>query len=290
MSGHLFKKQFGVDISCGIGLRWRWYLIAMPIFSLNWILAYQSIYPMYKCGLVQDMGSYTDYVFYCFKGLAPIDLRSIGSRFVFPTIWACIYIAGLICSLGYSGLELDKYTIQIFARVGDRKSWWLSKCLWCVVSTLLYCAIGYCTLAILCAAFRIPISSTNTPDICQMILGSERINYKTLHTGISILLAYILPILVAICLNLLLLTLRLFISPALSFLGCVLVLIVSAYCKSELAIGNYAMIMRSNYVISDGIDPYIGLIILPGLVFLFVMVGIEQIDHMDFLAKAKEGG
>lgn len=279
------------DLRQGILARWKWYLTAIPIFVLQWMTAYRYALLLNTVDCSGYVSTFMDYVLFCFRGLAPRIENSFDSRFELPILWICVFVGSLVSTLGYSGVETNSYSIQIAVRVGSRKTWWFSKCLWCIFSTFLYFFVAYLTIAILCIILKIPLSLSNTTEFSSLFLSSERfIAYQPISLAGNFQIGFIMPFLFALLLNLAQLTLSLFFSQAKSFLVCIVVLILSSYYSSNLAIGNYAMVMRSSYVIENGFNPHEGQVVIILLLLLLGAVGFKKINHFDFLPRSEERG
>ena len=279
MNYRFFAQQLASDCRRGLAARWKWYLMALLIFALQWIIAHQNFVFFYEQGAISSAGTSTDYLLYCFQGASP---RIPEKRFIVPTSWLCIFAGSLLSSLSYSGAEIDDYALHYLLRGGSKGTWWLSKCVWCLLSTVTYYAVGYCTILLLCVISGIPLSEEITP-----LLSGEY--FQNAFTGNArMLVAFVMPLLTMICLNAIQLTLSLFISPALSFLCCLVVLLLSSYYMSYFFIGNYAMALRSSYCLNDGIKPGPGIVMLPGITLLITAVGMNTVKYKDLLRRNKE--
>lgn len=289
MNNKLFLKLIRFDIETGILVRWKWYLISAFLFAVQWSIAHNDFnsLPIYFSNT--SLATYMDYVFHCFKGMKPFQIITSQSHFIIPTEWTCVLLGSLVCSLGWSGIDVNAYTIQLLLRGNSRVKWWLSKCCCIAVSTLVYSLIGYVTILLLCIISSSDLSM-QTSIYSEISVSSSNICLECgqVTPQMSILIGIILPVLVMICLNLFQLVLRLYFVPAISFLCCLFSLIISAYFKSPLLIGNYAMVSRSNVVIADGVNPYIGLLFLLVLDFIIILVGLKRVLRFDFLIKEVE--
>jgi hypothetical protein len=99
------------------------------------------------------------------------------------------------------------------------------------------------------------------------------------------ILVFALPPLISIGINLVQMTLSLFIKPVFSFLAVLTLLVSSAYLLAPYMIGNYAMPMRHNWVVQNGLSCQTGLIIIAGLVILPVVIGFVRFRLYDILNK-----
>ncbi len=274
-----FCMHFAYDMKRGIIRRWKWGFLPAIMFALIWLIAYQTKLTIWE---TRPIGAYIDYILFCFKGRNPITSNALTQRFDLPIFWICIFMGALLVTASYSGTEIDNYSLQIIIRAGTRKAWWGSKCIWCVIATLCYFFSAYCTVALLCVSTGVPISLTNSIELSGSFLN---VNLAHHHIGVmdNIQIGFFLPVLFAVFLNLLQLTLNLFFSKMLSFLICIAFLILPSYYTSEFIIGNYAMAAKSNLIIENGLNPANGLFVLCIAVFMLVLTGLIRAEYIDFL-------
>lgn len=279
MNYRFFAQQLASDCHRGLAARWKWYLTAALIFALLWVVAHQNFVYFHKQGAISSVGTSMDYLLYCFQGAKP---RIPGQRFIVPASWLCVFAGCLLSSLSYSGAEIDDYALHYLLRGGSKGIWWLSKCVWCLLSTLTYYAVGCCTVLLLCIISGIPLSEEITP-----FLSGDY--FQNAFTGSALLsVVFIMPLLTMICLSVIQLTLSLLISPALSFLCCMVVLLLSAYYMSCFLICNYAMALRSSYCLRDGMKPGTGIVLLLGITLLITALGMKTVKYKDLLRRNKE--
>src|SRR5699024_3132015 len=115
---------------------------------------------------------------------------------------------------------------------------------------------------------------------------NEILDATSPYNTFSIQLAYIIllfPMLISIGLNLLQMTLVLFIKPLYSFGTIAVILLSSAYLLSPYLPGNYAMPIRSNDVVENGVSISGGLIMFLIIVLVAFIVGSLYFRRYDIL-------
>lgn len=274
----------------GILGRWKWYMTAVIIFALQWLLARQGARLLAASGISEAEASYMDYVLFSFRGLAPRMNMAFDAHFDLPMPWICAFAGGLVSSLGYSGMDADGHAVQLAVRAGSRRLWWASMCLWCGVSAGAYLLLAYFTLFVLSLAAGVPLSLTMTNEFAALFLGAQYYTAGTVGIFAGLELGVIMPFLFLLFLNMLQLVLNLFCGRAGAFIACVAVLILSAYYSSGLAVGNYAIVMRSAYMIEDGFAAREGQAVYLMLIMLLCIVGLVRISRLDLLPRGRERG
>ena len=277
-------------IRSGILARWKWYMLSILIFGIQWGLAYQYFSQLKYIDTALPCATYMDYVLFFFRGLAP-KASAIDQQFILPIPWICIFMGNLVCAIDYSGVNIDKHVIQIIIRSNSRKTWWFSRCVWCMLSTLFYYSIGYFTLIALCTFTKTQISLSATAELLPLFLGAdESIVRQPLSLLTNAQLGFIMPVLFSFSLNMMQLVLNLFTSQSRALVVCLSVLILSAYYTTDYAIGNYSIVMRSSCIVKNGFNPQVGQAVYLFLILILYSVGLLKAYHLDFLPNSKERG
>ena len=92
------------------------------------------------------------------------------------------------------------------------------------------------------------------------------------------------PVFVSVGINLLQMVVALFIKPMFGFLVTAFLMISSAYFTSPYLIGNYAMPMRYDVVIIDGVSASAGILISVILALAVVVIGSIRFHRYDILS------
>lgn len=225
-----FSKVLFHDLSCGL-LRRRYLLIpligAVPMADFFWTAK--------VCGVT---GGWMDMTLYLFRGMAPVSLLS-GEKLQLPVLWLFVMGGSLLLNLDYLLGDLTLNGQQIIVRCGNRKMWYLSKCLWSMAAAALY----YLLLALLTFFLALlsgaPLSVRLNPDAMEAVLEVFVPECFPLFSGI------VLPLLTLAALNLLEMTLCLFVKPISGFLICAGALVFSVYGNQPYILGWGAMAVRT---------------------------------------------
>lgn len=177
----------------------------------------------------------------------------------------------------YAYNDMQTFGIQILTHSGSRRAWWLSKTLWCFFGTLLFHAVLWLAVCIACMVTKAELSLVLHADIiCKL--------FQTFSTGTAIgeiqisLLALLLPVVVSFSLCLCQMTLSLFIKPTLSFLAMAVIAIISVYLFSPVLLCNYAMPIRGELFMSNGVNADTGYAYAVSFA-LFLMISGAIIFH-----------
>jgi hypothetical protein len=226
---------------------------------------------MQAFGITEPAG-FGDYLMYIYGGMNKYD-PSAGDPFVFPIRWAVVFLSVAFITLNYPYKDMQTFGQQILIRTRGRTAWWLSKCGWNIVCAAVYHALFFITVALFCVFTNASISIDINKDLI----------YAVFHTGTADIVAnigvvwpffiLIVPALVSLALNLFQMVLSLFIKPIFSFFVTAFLIISSAYYTSPFLIGNYAMPLRNDVVITDGVNWTVGIIVSIVLALAAVIAG-----------------
>lgn len=259
----MFSKIFKHDVDSGIRKKWFMYLVVMVgaiVFCYVGSMKMQIVQDSWETALPITWG---DYLAFLLQGMK-VYRASPDNPFLFPVMWILIFLFASYSVLSYPFEDLTTYGQQVLIRCGSRFKWWLSKCAWNMLSTLIYFAIFYGTTILFCYLNSVSITLAITPELLQPLFRVS--NVQTMNKGQSMLMLIIFPVIVTLALNLLEMFLGLFLKPFTSFGVIAACLIVSAYYDSGLAIGNYTMFLRSPYVLGDA-----GMVAGMGLLYVVVI-------------------
>lgn len=176
------------------------------------------------------LGTLTEGVFVLFKGDPPYN-PSLGIEFKIPILWLFInaYIAFLLRTYP---IEVSRLYEQILLLKASRKTtWWLAR----YVCLILFIALVYIVMYI--SAFMF-----------SWICGAE------LTFGSNAIQILLFPLLTSIAFSCLQAFLNLITKPILSFSIIIGIQIVSAYYFNPIAIGNYSILIRSDFALTGGIS------------------------------------
>lgn len=166
-------------------------------------------------------------------------------------------------------------------RSGQRSLWWLSKCCWNFCGTVLYHLIIQTAGLVLSLVFEVEISNRIHMDFINLVFN---IRYQEVWNPSSLpVAALLLTMLVSAAVNMLQMTLSLFIRPMFDFFAVAVLLLASAYLLSPLLIGNYAMAFRYDWMLKAGVSMGAGMRMAAILLLLAVLSGLVRFRLYDIL-------
>ena len=98
----------------------------------------------------------------------------------------------------------------------------------------------------------------------------------------------LMPLVVA-AINLLQMTVSLFVKPLISFIITTAILLLSAYYTTPILIGNYSMPLRSDWMLVNGVNFTVGIVFSVVLILVCVMVGGVVFQRRDILKGEEDG-
>lgn len=192
-----------------------------------------------------------DYWIYLIQGgkAYKFDIYNV---FELPTKWLCFYIFLLVGLNNYPMNELQTNGYQILLHSRSRLRWWNSKVLWVIVFSAVYFATSILTVALYGFANGATISLHASPNIMTTYAQDA---FAQCSGGYLVLTTLILPFLFACFLGLMHLFFTNIIKPMHSLIALICILVISAYKKHWLLIGNLAMPFRMKPMQKHGISP-----------------------------------
>ncbi len=235
-----------------------------------------------------DTADVGDYFVYCMAGIEPFQ-RATGQEFQFPIPWLLFWGCAFLGTLSYPRRDLTSYGQQILIRMDRRALWWISKCIWIVVNSLLALLVHALVILLFALANGIPFHFENQPELTLSLFTNYYELAPTLNLSkIQVIgLTLLLPLAFLISVALLQLLLSLVIPPMFAFFVTLSVLIVSAFVNSPFLIGNYAMVLRSSSLIVDGVVLAHGFLIFAALAAVVFFTGLYAIKHINILPHEK---
>lgn len=277
-----FYKLLKYDLKNGFrvgGLKLMIIILMTLAFCLDFYLRKDIVYMVDP---LTPSGTWMDYLFYIFAGIKEYT-PSITEEFIFPIKWILIHLFILYSTLYYPHRDLSSLGLNVLVRTKGRLAWWLSKSIW-NISYVLSCYISiFLTIIIFCLVANEPISLEITPMFVNDLLdaGSPFDTFPSYLASIILLM----PMFISIVLNLVQMTLGLFIKPLYSFGMMAVILLASAYFLNPFFIGNYAMPIRSEYVIENGLQATTGVMLSALIMTLAFLIGSFYFKRYDILAE-----
>ena len=267
-------KLIKYDLWCGLS-RPRYLLT--PLFF---------IMPCYVCSMIASSTNiacnWFEYIMYCFMGIEPIEIMDTMEKAQLPIFWLVSIGGCLFLNLDYLLNDLSHAGQQLVIRSGKREHWYFSKCVWNLCSCGLYFLIAGLAITVFTFIMGGTISSDISMDLLYVAFqGVPEVDILPLNS--TLMIGIILPYLTISALSMLQMTLCLIIKPVFSFLISMLLLLLSVYWESSFVLGNGAMAIRSNFLVANGINPWIVLIECLIIIVACIFAGCCIFKYSDIL-------
>ncbi|MCD8300801.1 MAG: hypothetical protein LUC41_06485 [Clostridiales bacterium] len=278
------QKLVRYDLKAGI-LR-NWVFLLVPICALLVIRQCRMTLWTYD-----TEGTWAVYVMYLFRGMQAVSRNTVGNRIQIPVLWGLIMILPLFITLQYPFRDMTGYGTQLLLRSGKRRTWWLSKCGWDLISTVIYFLLLYATTAVYCLIRGLPVTldAPWQPMLCIfmdadiMITGDQ-----VLTAGQTAFFLLLLPFLTVAALDLLEMFLSLITRPVYGLLICVAIVAASMFSSSPILFTNYGDLTRCGAFIYGGLKGYVGVVICLVIMIGSVIGGTVLFHRRDILPASKE--
>lgn len=271
-----FYKILRHDLRCGL-LRWKFLLI--PLIVLIPLIEYLWLAAIYDVN-----GTTMDMLIYIFKGANPVSIiPGANEKIELPVLWLFVVGSCLLINMDYILNDLATNGQQIIIRCKNRLKWYLSKCIWNIMSSILYFGIILVSIVVVGSISGNYISLSITPATLAILFDIWGLEAVT--SWQAVMVGIVLPCATVTALNLLEMTLCLFVKPILSFLSCICILVVAIYVDNGFLLGNGAMTIR-NVVISTG-ESAPGMVLISIIITIIgcVILGFLRFSRMDILPR-----
>ena len=269
----MFFRTAYFDVKNSFNLEWK-KLLVVPIGFLT------VCFPFYLRYAKKGVGTFGDFWLYIFGGMRAC-VR--GEAFEFPVIWTVVFLYLFYITLYYPYNDLLGFGLNVLVRSGSRFYWWLSKCFWNAFAVVMFFCLGLASVALFCVFTGRPlsmeISSLVYTEVFEM---AEDFVYPSSYT-VGTLIG--MPLLTAVAISQLQMLLSLWLRPIFSFGVTAAILISSAYYLKPFMIGNYAMPVRYDAVVPNGVSLGIGVIILSAIIIACIVVGGISFRYYDIINK-----
>lgn len=271
-----YFKFLRFDLREGIWKKYKSYL-ALACLILIAFLDIQT-----KAEAVGNKLTLGEYMF-CIYGGIKRYVPTMGDPFKVPYLWLLNHLLILYFTLNYTPTDLNGFGQQTIYRSGGRLTWWFSKCSWQIIASVMYYAVSWLCLGALTALNGISSSLEITPTVFIYVPpGSGMVPFDRLNLALELLL---LPLLTTVSLGMLQLTLSIIIKPQVAYIASAAILIMSSHTQSPLLLGNYAMAVRSDRIITEGMNASAGIVSMIALSVICAALGALKFRKYDILCK-----
>lgn len=224
--------------------------------------------------------TFADVLLYAFGGMAEY-IPVAGQPFEIPVEWLLWFVYTVLVSSQYPYKHLCGIGQQQLFRFRNRQFWWIGKCVWGICNTI---TVYGCFLAAALVYTGWRGNITATISLWMGDLLSFLILPDTAAFGWSKLLTLMaITVLVSIVFTQWQTTLILFTSPLGAFLAVTVVLAAGAYALTPLLPGNFAMWVRSEWLLADGLPVLCGILLCGVYYVIAFMIGAIRFSRYDVI-------
>lgn len=251
------------------GLLRRRYLCVPLLFLVSCFLCELKLPEGLRAG-------WTELLLFCFKGMPPPQQLT---GFLLPAAWFAITAGSLLLQLDYLLDDLTQAGLQVIVRSGSRWRWYLSKCMWNLVSCGVIVVLGLVT-ALLWSLIGGGGLGAMDPLVARYAL--ELWAVEALPVGQVLWIGAVLPWLTIGALSQLQMTLCLYVRPILAFLSAAALLVSSLLIASLWLPGNGAQTVRSS-MLGGSLDPVWMTVVCVVLLVGAALAGGARFRRMDLM-------
>lgn len=227
--------------------------------------------------------SLCDSLLYLTGGMLPVSFSALADSFQFPVRWLFPHMLVLYFSLNYARNDLTCGGIQVITRTNNKSTWWLSKCVWDIITVLLYFAVEMAVWLLLASISGESGFTSLNHTLFEGFFNESPPDRNALAREYLFVLCF-LPMAVCISISLLQMTLTLYMKPIFAYLIIVVYYVAGIYYSSPLFLSNYALSVRSSVIGIYNFRPETGLYLCTALGVASVAIGAIRIHRMDFLS------
>ena len=273
-----YIKLVKFDYKYGILKRWYTY----SLYALLTLFACMDFSFRLKSFDIANF-SLGDCLFYFYSGISEY-IPKPDEPIQIPYLWLLLNLLVCYFNVHYMSDDLSGLGQYVICRSGKRRNWWLSKCLWNFTSVLIYFVLSN-IIVLLFAIFNNAELSFNISENMNLICSVGNGQYPIAQWNIGFLQLYLMPILVCSAISMLQMFISLFVRPLVSYIVTIVIYFSSMYKLSDLLLGNYAMILRSDSTTMNGVSSSWGIIFSVGLIVVSVVSGLIYFKNYNILSR-----
>ena len=272
--------QIKYDFINGIVHQWKKFLLIAVVYA---VLITDFLV---RCKTKHFMGQYTssDIILYIFRGMRWIvDVQTdinIPTAYILPNILIGFAIGN------YPFKDINGYGGMVLMRAGKKLVWWISKCIWAVLTACICYGILILEIAgVSLAGGRLSLQVNR--QVCISIDGYDKTLIKN-NPNLTRLAVYmiIVGLLTTIAICLVQICVSQIMGPIIGYIAVVVILIMGVFFRSFLLIGNGFMALRNIMYTPEGGSLTLTVIADIVLIVVSVIAGYASFRRMDILKKS----
>lgn len=279
------SKMIICDLKNGIIHNKRYYLVPVLIF-------FECMYSDNLLRILsfgQSFGKPTifDLLILVFRGCDPISkLPKDNSIPDLPYFWIAIFIFSVFCGFDYMHDDLTQFGTQIITRCKKRRTWWNSKCIWCIVSSFYFYLLTILTIILYGALHDYEFVFENNHAITNAFAGSS-LTHKLADNNIistfNKICLVIAPYLVICTLNMIQMILCLYLKPIFSYIIPSIIIMAATYTDSSIIFTRFGMLLYTQNYFVNGYSTFIGIVICLLIIIMSIIWGEKHFKVANIL-------
>ena len=272
--------QIKYDFINGIVHQWKKFLLIAVVYA---VLITDFLV---RCKTKHFMGQYTssDIILYIFRGMRWIvDVQTdinIPTAYILPNILIGFAIGN------YPFKDINGYGGMVLMRAGKKLVWWISKCIWAVLTACICYGILILEIAgVSLAGGRLSLQVNK--QVCISIDGYDKTLIKN-NPNLTRLAVYMISVglLTTIAICLVQICVSQIMGPIIGYIAVVVIMIMGVFFRSFLFIGNGFMALRNIMYTPEGGSLTLTIIADIMLIVISVIAGYVSFRRMDILKKS----
>ena len=275
---HNFISLLKHDVFEGVFHKWKYFLVAVLFFSFVDFVFINNANSLFIAYNVDLKCSISDLLLNMFIGNEPFE-PEIKKGVSLSVTW--FFSHSLLFSfIGfYITDDLKKNATSFILRVKSKKQWWTSKCVWCVLTVIIYYTLFF-IIALIFAAFFGTFSFSTSNLIASELF---EIDISGVDVFDIIFTSLLLPMIISVSIAFFEAVLNLILKPVYAFLIVIYYLAASAFYCSEYLLFNFSMVIRNDFYGVNGVTNQYGVLIAVCLVVACYLIGAVFIKRKDIL-------
>ena len=273
-----FFKLIKFDFKYGIAKRWYVYciyIILSLIACIEFVMELKAF----------DATSFTlgDCLFFLYSGITEY-IPKPNEPLTIPYLWLLLHLLVCYFNLHYMTDDLSGLGQYVICRCQKRSRWWLSKCIWNLVSVFIFFNLSVIVVLLISAINNAELSISISQTM-QYICNCNLLSNTSLTQGINLIHLILVPMLVCAAISMLQMLISLFVRPLIAYVLSIVIYFSSAYKLSALLLGNYAMLLRSDEILSNGVNAYVGIIFSAIVIIMSIVGGLIYFKDYNILSR-----
>lgn len=271
--------QVRYDFINGIVYQWKKFMLLAIAYAV--IIADFLV----RCKVRNLLGDFTctDVVLWVFKGMSLIGAGSqdfnIPTSYILPNVLIAFVIGN------YPFKDINGYGGMVLMRAGKKSVWWISKCIWAVITAVV--SYGILLIEVLVAALAGgKLTWQVNKNVCRIVSGYNKVlienNPYFTRLAVCMLIAGLLTT-IAICF--VQICVSQFMGPVIGYIAVIVILIVSVFFNTFALPGNAFMAFRNVMYVPRGGDIKLSLIVDAVLIVISAAAGYLSFKRMDIIKK-----